>query len=212
MAIARVVVAEPDTPTRMGLRVALARCGFETVAEAQDAEEAVEVTLRERPELVVLATDLPGDWVAAIRTIATRLSTARIVVLTPCEQGEQLVAAVLAGASGYLRKDVSESRLPCAVEGVLAGEAAIPRAYTEHLLEALRGRHARRSRVRPDILASITDRQWEVVDLLAEGTSTAEMAHRLGISEVTARRHISSILPKLGVHDREEVVELLREP
>lgn len=211
MSTARVVLAEPDTPTRMGLRVALARCGFAIVDEAEDAGGAVEATLRERPDLVVLAADLPGDWIAAVRTIATRVSAARIVVLTPREDGQQLVAAVLAGTSGYLRKDVSESRLPCAVEGVLAGEAALPRAYTEHLLEALRGRHARRARIRPDILASITERQWEVLDLLADGTSTADMAHRLGISEVTARRHISSILPKLGVQDREEVVELLRE-
>jgi DNA-binding NarL/FixJ family response regulator len=195
----------------MGVRVALTRCGFEIVAEVRDTDEAVEAALREQPDLVVLATDLPGDGIGAVRTIATRLRTARIIVLTPREDGQELVAAVIAGASGYLRKDMSQSRLPRAVEGVMAGEAAVPRAFTEHVLQALRGRQARRGRVRPDILASVTDRQWEVLDLLAEGTSTAEMAHRLGISEVTARRHISSVLPKLGAQDREEVVELLRD-
>jgi DNA-binding NarL/FixJ family response regulator len=211
MSSARVVLAEPDTPTRMGVRVALTRCGFEIVAEATDADGAVEAALRQEPDLVVLAADLPGDGIAAVRSIAAGLPAVRIVVLTAREDGQELVEAVLAGASGYLRKDMSQSRLPRAVEGVLAGEAAVPRAYTEHVLQALRGRRLRRGRVRADILASVTDRQWEVLDLLAEGTSTAEMAHRLGISQVTARRHISSILPKLGAQDREEVVELMRE-
>jgi DNA-binding NarL/FixJ family response regulator len=212
MPAARVVLAEPDTPTRIRVRITLTRCGFEIVAEAREAGAAVEAALREMPELAVLAVDLPGDGIAAARTIATRLAAIRIVVLTGHEDGKELLAAVLAGASGYLRKDMDQSRLPQAVEGVLAGEAAVPRGYTEHILEALRGRHARRGRVRPHLLASVTDRQWEIVDLLAEGTSTAEMARRLGISEVTARRHISAVLPKLGLRERAEVVELVREP
>jgi DNA-binding NarL/FixJ family response regulator len=208
---ARVVLAEPDTPTRVGVRVALTRSGFKVVAEARDAAGAVEAAIRERPELAVIAVDLPGDGIDATRAIATRLRAIRIVVLTGHQNGRELVAAVLAGASGYLRKDMNQSRLPHAVEGVLAGEAAVPRRYTEHILEVLRGRHARRGRVRPHMLASITDRQWEVLDLLADGTSTAEMARRLGISEVTARRHISSVLRKLGLKDRAEAVELMRE-
>jgi DNA-binding NarL/FixJ family response regulator len=191
--------------------MALTRCGLEIVAEEDEAAAAVEAALREQPELAVLAADLPGDGIAAARSIATSLAAVRIVVLTGREDGEELVAAVLAGASGYLRKDMDQSRLPQAVEGVLAGEAAVPRGYTEHILEALRGRHARRGRVRPHVHAAVTDRQWEIVDLLAEGTSTAEMARRLGISEVTARRHISAVLPKLGLHDRADVVDLMRE-
>jgi DNA-binding NarL/FixJ family response regulator len=210
-ASARVLLAEADEPTRMGLRMALARSGFDIVAETGDAGEAVEAALREQPELVIVAVDLPGDGIAAARAIGTRLAKVRIVVLTARQDGAELVAAVLAGASGYLRKDMSQSRLPRAVEGVLAGEAAVPRGFTEHILEALRGRHTRRGRVRPHVLASLTDRQWEVLDLLSEGLSTAEVARRLGISEVTARRHISSVLPKLGVSDRADAVELLRE-
>jgi DNA-binding NarL/FixJ family response regulator len=92
--------------------------------------------------------------------------------------------------------------LPHVLRGVLAGEAALPRRHTPHVLEALRGRDVRRATVGDRTHRFITDRQWEILDLLVEGRSTAEMARHLGISEVTARRHVSSVLPKLGVTDR----------
>ena len=211
MSAARVLLAEPDSPTRMGLRLALTRCGFEIAAEARDAGAAVEAACRERPDLALLAADLPGGGIDATRAIAARLPATVTVVLTARQEGEELVAAVLAGARGYLGKDMSRSRLPHALKGVLAGEVALPRRYTSHLLEALRGRDARRARVLGRTRHFVTDRQWEVLDLLAEGRSTAEMARRLGISEVTARRHISAVLPKLGLADRASAVELLRE-
>jgi DNA-binding NarL/FixJ family response regulator len=131
-------------------------------------------------------------------------------VLTPRQDGEELVAAVLAGASGYLGKDMSQSRLPQVLEGVLAGEAALPRRHTEDVLEALRGRDGRRTRILAHARSFVTERQWEVLHLLAEGRSTAEMARRLGISEITARRHISAVLPKLGLKDRESAVALMQ--
>jgi DNA-binding NarL/FixJ family response regulator len=207
---ARVLLAEADTPTRMGLRVALSRPAFEVVAEATERSAAIEAALREHPDVALVAADLPGGGIDATRTIATRTTATRIIVLTAREDGAELVAAVLAGACGYLRKDMSGARLPRAVEGVLAGEAAVPRGYTEHLLEALRGRHRRRGRIPAHMRDSVTDRQWEILNLLAEGTSTGEMARRLGISEVTARRHISAVLPKLGLTSRADAVELMR--
>jgi DNA-binding NarL/FixJ family response regulator len=208
---ARVLLAEPDAPTRMGIRLLLTRSGFEITAEARDGRSAVQAAWRERPELALLATDLPGNGIDAARRIAARLPGTRIVVLTARQSGEELVDAVLAGASGYIGKDASQSRLARALQAVLAGEAAIPRRYTEHVLEALRWRDARRARVLRSARTFVTDRQWEVLNLLAEGRSTAEMANRLGISEVTARRHISALLPKLGLTDREGAVELMRD-
>ena len=209
--IARVLLAEVDTPTRMGVRLALARSGFEVAAEERDAGRAVDAALRERPDLALISADLPGDGIDAARSIAAALPDAKIVVLTPHESGEELVAAVLAGASGYLAKDVSPSRLPLALGAVLCNEAAIPRRYTEDVLAALRGRDARRARVQGRARRFVTNRQWEILDLLGEGHSTAEIARRLGISEVTARRHISSLLPKLGLTDRDSAIELMRE-
>jgi DNA-binding NarL/FixJ family response regulator len=207
---ARVLLAEGDTPTRMGLRLALTRGGFTICAQAGDAAAAVDAACRLRPDVALVAADLPGGGIDAARRIAGRLAAIRIVVLTPRQDGDELVAAVLAGATGYLGKDMSPARLPHVVEGVLAGEAALPRRYTGHVLEALRGRDARRARVLGRARHVVTDRQWEILELLAEGRSTAEMARRLGISEVTARRHISSVLPKLGLRDRESAAELMR--
>jgi DNA-binding NarL/FixJ family response regulator len=207
----RVLVAEADTPTRTGVRLALTRCGFEIAAEARDAVGAVMAAVREQPDLALLAADLPGDGVSAARSIAERLPATQVVVLTAREHGDELIAAVLAGASGYLGKDMSPARLPQALEGILAGEAAIPRRLTRHVLEALRGRDARRARFTAQTRRAITDRQWEILNLLAEGRSTAEMARWLGISEVTARRHISALLPRLGLTDRAGAVELMRD-
>jgi DNA-binding NarL/FixJ family response regulator len=208
---ARILLAEADTLTRMGLRVALTRGGFEIVAEAPDADAAVEAACREWPDAALVAVDLPGGGTDAVRAIAARTVSTRIVMLTSCQNGDELVAAVLAGASGYLGKDMNQTRLPQVVAGVLAGEVALPRRHTGHVLEALRGRDARRTRIVERARGFLTERQWEILQLLAEGRSTAEMARRLGISEVTARRHISSVLPKLGLKDREGAVAFMRD-
>jgi DNA-binding NarL/FixJ family response regulator len=209
-AAVRVLLAEADRPTRMGLRLALQGCGFGIAAEVGDAAAAVDAAQRERPDLALVASDLPGGGISAVRAIAAGVPATRIVVLTARQSGDELVAAVLAGASGYLGKDTGRSRLPQALEGVLAGEAAVPRRYTQHILEALRSRDARRALLPGRARDRVTDRQWEVLNLLADGRSTAEIAHRLGISQVTARRHISSLLLKLGIGDRAGAVELMR--
>jgi two-component system, NarL family, nitrate/nitrite response regulator NarL len=209
-AAVRVLLAEPDRPTRMGLRLALGDCGLDIAAEVGDSAAAVEAARRERPHLALVASDLPGGGIDAVRAIAAEVPATRIVVLTARQSGDELVAAVLAGASGYLGKDTGRSRLPQALAGVLAGEAAVPRRYTQHILEALRRRDARRALLPGRARDRLTDRQWEVLNLLADGRSTAEIAHRLGIAQVTARRHISSVLPKLGMRDRAGAVELMR--
>jgi DNA-binding NarL/FixJ family response regulator len=207
---ARVLVADADTPTRMGVRLALLRAGFEIAAECVNGRDAVEAALREQPDVVLLAADLPGGGIGAARTIGARLPATKIIVLTASQTGEELVVAVLAGATGYIGKDMSPARLPRVVQGVLAGEAALPRRYTTQVLEVLRGRDARRARILGKTRHFVTERQWEILQLLADGRSTAEMARALGISEVTARRHISSVLPKLGLKDRESAMELMR--
>jgi len=209
--VARVLLAEADPPTHMGLRLALTRCDFEIAAEERDAGGAVESVHRERPDLALLAADLPGDGIGAVRRIAAHCPGTKIVVLTRRQDADELVAAVLAGASGYLGKDMSQSRLPVALRGILAGEMAIPRRYTRELLEAMRGRDARRARILARAREFVTDREWEILNLLGERRSTAEIAGRLRISEVTVRRHISSVLPKLGLRDRAGAAELMRE-
>ena len=206
-----VLIAEADAPTRVGVRLALARAGFEIAAEARDAQAAVEAARREQPDLALIAADLPGEGVGAARTIAERLPATQILIMTPRQHCDEQVAAVLAGAAGYHGKDVSPARLPQTLRGILDGEVAIPRRLTRHVLETLRGREARRAQVAARARRAITDRQWEILNLLAEDLSTAEIARRLGISEVTARRHISLLLPRLGLTDRASAVELMRQ-
>jgi DNA-binding NarL/FixJ family response regulator len=208
--VARVVLADGQPATRAGLRLALTRAGFEVVAEAEEREAAVEAALAVRPDVALVAADLPGGGIAAVRAIAERLPSVRVVVISARPSGEEVVSAVLAGASGYLAASMSLARLPDALRGVLAGEVALPRAHTRQLLEALRFRHAGRASIAERSAASLTEREWDVIQLLGEDASTAVMAQRLGISEVTVRRHVSSLLAKLDVRDRAAAADLFR--
>jgi DNA-binding NarL/FixJ family response regulator len=206
----RILLAETDRPTLAGLRLSLARAGFEIAAEVASPAAALEAALAEDPDVALIAADLPGGGIDAVRTLSELAPRLRVIVLSPQPTGEELLAAVLAGAAGYLAKDMSAERLPHAVRGVASGEVALPRRHAEHLLAALRRRDARRARVSALTGAKLTDREWEVLHLLAEGTSTAEMAGRLRISQVTVRRHVSALLAKLDVPDRKSAADLLR--
>jgi DNA-binding NarL/FixJ family response regulator len=206
----RVVLADADAPTRVGIRVALGSAGFDVVAEAADAASAVSAAFDLAPDAAMLAASLPGGGIDAARQIAAQRPGVCLVIVSDLPSGEELVEAVLAGASGYLGRDVSEQRLPTVLRAVLAGEVALPRRHSHHLVEALRGRDASRAIVRSRAGSAVSDREWEVLELLADGASTDEIAHRLRISAVTVRRHISSILAKLGLPDRASAVALLK--
>jgi DNA-binding NarL/FixJ family response regulator len=206
----RVLLAEPDQPTRTGLRLVLEAGGLGVAGEAGDADAAVAMARDERPELALVAAELPGGCVEAIRRIASEVPGTRVVVFTGHPTGEELVSTMLAGAAGYLGRDTRSERLPQILQAVLAGEVALPRRLSQHLVEALRGRDVRRSRVAARTDAALTDREWEVLELLAEDLSTGEIAERLRISVVTTRRHISSLVAKLAVPDRASAVELVR--
>jgi DNA-binding NarL/FixJ family response regulator len=206
----RVLVAERDQPTRAGLRLLLTHEGFDIAGEAIDAREAVDMAIAERPDVVLVAAELPGGGIEAARRIAAEVARARLVVLTSRPSGEELVEAVMAGAVGYLSRNVRVERLPAILQGVLAGEVALPRRHSRHLVEALRRQDARRSQLAVQTDAVLSDREWEVLQLVADGLATGEMSRRLGITEVTTRRHISSVMAKLGVSDRAGAAELLR--
>jgi DNA-binding NarL/FixJ family response regulator len=157
----------------------------------------------------MVAVALPGGGLDAAREITTQRPRVRLVIVSDHPSGEELVDAVLAGASGYLGRDVSEHRLPIVLRAVLAGEAALPRRHTHHLLESLRGRDVRRALVTAQAKGPLSDREWEVLELLVDGAPTAEIARRLRISAVTVRRHVSSMCAKLGVPDRASAVAML---
>jgi two-component system, NarL family, nitrate/nitrite response regulator NarL len=205
----RVLIASDDASLRAGLRIALASAGLSIAAEVADADVAVSTAVSERPELVVVSAELPGDAFGAVREISARVPAARVVMLTRSPSGEELVSAVRAGAAGYLGEDVSPSRLPAVMRGILDGEVALPRRETQHLLDAMRGRDARHAAVAARAATALTNRELEVLDMVVAETSTGEMARRLGVSQVTVRRHVSSLLGKLRLPSRAAAVELL---
>ena len=206
----RVLLAERDGPTRTGIRLALVDAGFDVVAEARAREGAIEAALEQRPDVALVSTDLAGGGIEATQAIAESVPGTKVIVLSSRPNGQELLAAVLAGAVGYLSKEISPERLPQALEGVMRGEVALPRRHTQHLLDALRGRENERTLVTAQANAALTDREWEVLRLLGESASTVQMAQSLGISPVTVRRHVSSLLRKLGVADRAGAAMVLR--
>lgn len=205
----RILLAEGDGPTRAGLRIAVRRAGFERVDEAGSLAEALAAAGEHRPDVALIAADLAGGGTETVRRLVSLHPKVRVIVLSSELGGEELLEAVLAGATGYLAKDISLERLPHAVHGVLAGEVALPRLHADTLLAELRRRDAGRERIAARTGASLTDREWDVLELLGEGASTAEIAQRLRISQVTARRHISTMLAKLGVDDRASAARLV---
>jgi DNA-binding NarL/FixJ family response regulator len=203
-----VLIAAERLPTRVGLRLALepeARC-----TEVADAESAVDAAVRDRPDVCLLGLDPSGQALRAVNEIVSRVPSATVILLTSKLDEEEFMAAVRAGASGYLTQSLDPARLPHVVRGALRGEPAVPRRFVSRLLDELRTRERRRSVV----LAgkgriALTAREWEVAELLLRSASTSEMATQLGVAPVTVRRHVGSVERKLGVSTRAEVVALL---
>ena len=206
---AHVLIAAQRQPTRVGLRLALepeARC-----TEAADAESAVDAAVRDRPDVCLLGLEPSGNGLRLVKEIVSRVPSAAVILLTSKLDEEEFMAAVRAGASGYLTQSLDPKRLPYVVRGALRGEPAVPRRFVSRLLDELRTRERRRSVVLAGKgRVALTAREWDVVELLLRSATTAEIAAELGVAPVTVRRHLGSVEQKLGVTTRSEVVELLR--
>ena len=205
----RVLIAEADEPTRVGLRMVLEADGFEICAEPLDAAGTIASAVQERPDACLIDEGLRGGSIVAVDGIYKRLSDTRLLLLTAAEEPKAMLQAIRAGASGFVRKDGDPSRLPATIRGVLAGEAALSRRLTFHLMESLRTRERGRAAPTTPGGPSMTDRELEVLELMTEGLRTSEIAGRLSIAEVTVRRHVSSAVAKLGVADRDAAVAIL---
>ena len=205
----RVLLAEPDAPTRAGIRFALQDAGLEICAEPEDARSATECAVRERPDVCLVDESLRGGALIAVDAIFKRVPGTKLIMLTEAEEPKSLLPSIRAGAVGYVRKDLDPTRLPATIHGVIAGEAALSRRLTYRLLETLRTRERGRSAPTTPGGPSITDRELEVLELMTEGLRTSEIARQLSISEVTVRRHVSSVVSKLGVEDRAGAIDVL---
>ena len=207
----KVLLADDHVPARAGIKSVIEPCGLNVVAEAADAAQALRMAVAERPDVCVLTVDLPGNGIEAARMIKQSLPATKIIMMTASARDEDLFGALRAGADGYLVMSTSASRLPHAIRGVASGEAALPREMTARLIAEFRERGSRRRLVLPDgdSEVELTAREFEVLDRLRKRDRTGEIAARLGISEVTVRRHVASMLKKLGVPNRRSAIDLL---
>ncbi len=203
------MLADDHAATRLGVRLALEDGGFEVAAEASDARGAVEAAREHEPDICLLDVYMPGGGVAAASELAETLPSTAVVMLSVSDSDEDLFDALRAGASGYLLKDTDPAVLPQALRSVLEGEAPLPRALTARLIVEFRRRgRERQARDAAGVLVTFSERESEVLELLRSELTTKQIAYRLGISPVTVRRHISEVLRKLQVPDREAALRM----
>jgi DNA-binding NarL/FixJ family response regulator len=204
-----VVIADDHPATRLGVRMALMRGGFDVVAEVADGDAAVDAVERARPDVCLLDIGMPGCGIEAARKVAEVAPSTSVVMLTVSSSTDDVLAALRAGAVGYLPKDTSPDRLPAALCGVLKGEAALPRALVGVVLHRFRDYTAAVADPVRVGEVELTARESEILRMLRSGRKTAEIGDILSLSPVTVRRHISAGVAKLGVADRDAAIRAI---
>ena len=210
-----VVIADDQTLVRGGFRLILNSAGIPVVAEASDGTEAVAAALKYRPDVMLMDVRMPEmDGLEATRRIlASRPGQdMRIIILTTFDLDQYVYAALAAGASGFLLKDVSPEHLIAAVQLVRSGDALLAPSITRRLVERFAGQQPALASAQADSdLSALTPRELEVLVLIARGLSNAELASALTVSEATAKTHVARILAKLQLRDRVQAVVLAYE-
>ncbi len=205
----RVLLADDQALVRGGFRMILdARPDIEVVGEAADGVAALRLTAELEPDVVLMDIRMPEmDGLEATRRIVSSASRSRIVVLTTYDADDSVFAALRAGASGFLLKDARPADLVEAVRVVAGGDALLAPSVTRRLLDRMAAQPAGP----PAELRELTDREQEVLRLVAGALSNAEIAERLSLSETTVKSHVSAVLRKLGLRDRVQAAVLAYE-
>jgi DNA-binding NarL/FixJ family response regulator len=207
--VIRVVLVDDQPLVRTGLRMILAaEPDLEVVGEASDGHAAITACVEHAPDVVLMDVRMPGlDGIEATRAVSALPDPPRVLVLTTFDLDEVVYDALRAGASGFLLKDAPEERLTTAIRVVAEGGSLFAPSVTRRLIEEFA---SRAPRPRQD-LSGLTEREHEVLGLVARGLSNAEIAGRLFVSENTVKTHVARLLMKLGVRDRVQAVVLAYE-
>ncbi len=193
-----VFLVDDHEVVRQGLRTLLEESGLTVVGEASTASEAVPRVLATRPKVAVLDVQLPdGTGIDVCREIRSRLPETACLMLTSFDDDEALFAAIMAGAAGYLLKQIRGLQLVEAVQRVAKGESLLDPKVTTRVLERLRSGPKQDPR-----LASLTDQERRILDLIAEGLTNRQIGTRLGLAEKTVKNYVSSLLAKIGMRSR----------
>lgn len=202
------LIADRDGLARNALRHALTEAGLAVVGQAADAPQAVNLVRRCHPKVVVMDAELPPNGgLAALEAVTVASLGTRVVLLATEDDEDAGVVALEKGAAGYLSRDLELAALARAVVRVAAGEAAISRSLCSRVIERLQTRSTHATGMRP-IKSSLTTREWEVLDLIACGATTGEIAQALTLSPETVHSHVSHILRKLHAHSRAEALKI----
>lgn len=200
----RVLIADDQPLMRAGFRAVLEAAGdIEVVAEAGSGEEAVRAAAEHAPDVILMDIRMPGmNGIEATRLLPRQ----RVLILTTFGLDEYIIDALRAGASGFMLKDAPTQELVRAVRSVAAGDAVLSPAVTRQLLRQVARRLPAAVSRAPEGLASLTEREREVLRMLAAGLSNAEIAAALVVSDATVKTHVSNLLGKLGLRDRVQAV------
>ena len=193
------VIVDDHVLVRQGIRAFLeTHADLSIVGEAEDAQSAIAVCERQRPDVALVDLVMPGGGIAATRDIRAVSPDTQVILLTSFDDAQQIVAAVQAGAISCLLKDVDAESLADAVRKGARGEAVLHPRVAGHLMDALR----RGGLPATQALETLSQREREVLSLMAEGLSNQQIAEQLGIGEKTVKTHVSNVFAKLGVGDR----------
>ncbi|MDQ3616548.1 MAG: response regulator transcription factor [Actinomycetota bacterium] len=207
----RVVMADDHARMRGRIREALESGGCQVCAEGATADDAIRLAAEHRPDVVLLDIHMPGSGIHAAQEIARTLPETAIVMLSASGEDDDLFDSLRAGASGYVQKDSDPARLADALRGVVSGDAAMSPRLVARIMDEFRAPSKRRFARKSTAAAKLSAREWEVIQLLGEGLSTEEVAGRLFVSPTTVRVHVSTVLRKLRVKDRQSAFDLLRD-
>ena len=203
----RVVVVDDQPMMRAAFRTILETAGHEVVAEAGDGDDALDAVDEHEPEVVLMDVRMPGrDGLSATAAILRRHDDVRVIVLTTFDLDEYVTGALDAGASGFLLKNARPEELVTAVERVADGDAVLDPAVTRRLIDHLGVAAGAVAHADHPEIERLTEREKDVLALVCEGCTNAEIAERLGVGPATSKTHVSRVITKLGVRDRVQAV------